>query len=840
MAEWEQLRSLLEAGDFRGIASLLRDLTEAERKALAGPLTEFARKEQGSLPFNHLSGLSLAGAGVLPSPSALARWIVRHRLYTAYIPGLPPLFELTLDLLRARGVPWLGDLARRLTVRLRDDTALVQLILGLVAISGIDLPVTDALVEGWAEVNSHIAPAALRPEWDPLVLRTFEVDNVGRFLHFPNGTGVRDGTGLGLSIVALTTEGRFDRDEVIDRCLAAMQRGGRPSDVRGYLNLYNALEPQLPEVVARLRDYVAVLAAAHSTVAGMAQRELFRADDAGQLEIGMFLDASRAAFLRSEKKLVQALMDRLRVVLARQPGAVDDALRTLAAVFDHQATDLQKRALDLAVAHAPAASAETRNELASAAAGLPADFRALAGKAFGAAACPTLAVAAALPAPPTRELPPPIASPAELAEEIAAHHANAAFVDPVRFERLLAGLVALSYQDRLSRTGPVVDDINWDSWLMHTLSEHTELRFANFVAGTPRRATVKARYPDIETFAGERGWQQKLSQSYGLKPYSASDRPGILMLRLHEISIGLVHAPRPLLLATPTSSTGLLDPDVLLDRLTNAATEEWEPWRHDLIQALLRLPTDCDPSLASRARRLGTAAGDRLAQWLAEDPDDRVTALLPTLCRGRSGGFGIAREFRTCWPAVLPAHRDMVAKHLLPELTYTEEARGGGRLLIALAEADGPVTEEMLDALAYGLSARHQDERAAAVDALLVLAARSQLDGAALGRRIGHLTATSRQMTLARVGQCLQDLARSGAAAQTWDLVAAALPRLISPSVERPPHGLADLIGLGVELAELLHPTGDIPHLADLAARRGSSRTVTEARRLIAGLQGVP
>jgi hypothetical protein len=276
---------------------------------------------------------------------------------------------------------------------------------------------------------------------------------------------------------------------------------------------------------------------------------------------------------------------------------------------------------------------------------------------------------------------------------------------------------------------------------------------------------------------------------------------------------------------------------VLLERLTKAATEQWEPWQHDLTQALLRLPTDSDASLARLARRLGTAAGDRLAQWLADDHNERVAALLPKIRGGWSGGFGIAEEFRSCWPAVLPAHRDVVAQHLLPELrSQTHTGRGGGRLLIALAEADGPVQNATLEAFACGLNARHQDDRAAAVDALLVLAARDQLDGAALGRQIGQLAVTTDLMTLARTVPCLQDFARSGAAAQTWEVVAAALPPLISPSIERPPQGLADLIGLAVELVQLLHPTADIPHLADVAARRGSSRTVTEARRLIAGL----
>ncbi len=61
----------------------------------------------------------------------------------------------------------------------------------------------------------------------------------------------------------------------------------------------------------------------------------------------------------------------------------------------------------------------------------------------------------------------------------------------------------------------------------------------------------------------------------------------------------------------------------------------------------------------------------------------------------------------------------------------------------------------------------------------------------------------------------------------------------MSPSLGCPRRGLADLLELGVRLAHSVHPTGDIPHLAEVVVRRGSSRTVTGARRLAAELRRV-
>ena len=80
-----------------------------------------------------------------------------------------------------------------------------------------------------------------------------------------------------------------------------------------------------------------------------------------------------------------------------------------------------------------------------------------------------------------------------------------------------------------------------------------------------------------------------------------------LLFRLHEIAAGLGRSsPPPLLVATPSSCSGHLDPDELVARLEQAAAAGWEPWEHDLQQALLRLPRAPDPGAAARARRLPT------------------------------------------------------------------------------------------------------------------------------------------------------------------------------------------------------------------------------------------
>jgi hypothetical protein len=851
--EWAHLEKLMTVGDFTGIADALRDLTVAERKALVAPLTAFERADRRApadhaVKFGHHGVFTLTAVGVLPTAAALAPWINRYRWWAAVeVPGegwyRPDAMALAFDLLRARQVPWSGDLACRVAQARQLSPDNVRLIEGLADDAGIELPVTDSLARAWAQANRFAVPGEIQPKWDRLLVRLFDTVDAGRLLV------VAADYGLGRAVATFVAEGRLGRVDIIDRCVGALQRGGRLGDVRGHLAVYEALELGLPEVVARLRDYLPLLADGHSTVAGMAQRELFRADDAGQLDVGLFLDASRAVFLRSEKKLVRAQLDRLRMVLDRDPGSVDEAMPVLATIFQHTAPDLRRLAVDLAVAYGPKASDQAQAELTAAAGELPPDYRLTLSAVLGVTTetTPAPVFTAAPPVPVRTAFPPPIETPGELATEAAALLVPArrnVTVDPVRFERVLAGLVALSCRDRTALRGvtPMAkgtltvqngDALDWDHW-GDWKSEFTELRLAMFAAGLPTSATVATPFPEPATFTGDWHWREKLDQLYGRSSRWRGERQGMLRLRLREISIGVVHAPRPMLVATPTGSTGLLDPEVLLERLTTAAQGGWEPWPHDLTQALLRLPATGDDAVVSRASALGTAAGARLADWLTGDSHDQIVELLPAL-RGHGGfGFGYLWHLKPCWSMVLPAHRDLVADVAVDGLFGDG---GGDRLMRALAEADGPVGPSVVTALAVGCGAARPGDRQATVDALLVLAARGQLNSTMLGLHAAELALTTGWVPLNHMVTCLRDLAGAGAAIHAWDVLAAMVPPLLNPKAGRPKQGLADFLALGVELAQQLRPKMDIMYLAEVAGRRSSSRMVVEARRLLTALR---
>ncbi|NEA25726.1 DUF6493 family protein, partial [Actinomadura bangladeshensis] len=184
------------------------------------------------------------------------------------------------------------------------------------------------------------------------------------------------------------------------------------------------------------------------------------------------------------------------------------------------------------------------------------------------------------------------------------------------------------------------------------------------------------------------------------------------------------------------------------------------------------------------------------------------------------------------WAAVLPSHRDIVAAHLVPYLAGWEEyGWNQGALMLGLAEADGPAGAATGTFLAHALANQDQDERARAVEALLVLAARGALPAAETGTALGRLAALGR-IPLPRTLKALTAAADAGAHAGVWTILATALPHALPAPGERARSGLPAMITLAARLAETTRAEGAIPEIAEVAARGGTSRLVTESARL--------
>ncbi|GID64936.1 hypothetical protein Acy02nite_28170 [Actinoplanes cyaneus] len=830
-------------------------------------------------------GYALAVIGCMPTAARAAALLTRGNMRTWATIGAPRLTEVA----RFRQIPWQGELGRRIAERLpaRDaDGNLWPVISALLQAGDAEPPITENVVRAWhahlVSVRTHRRdrsappPLSMRlrddPHRDVLLPGLFEFAGLGADM---SGGSWNETTGswsneprLPGIIAYLIGEGILERKTYVDLTVDRLLRGGKPNELRPFALLHDALEPTVDELSSHALDYARLLPEAPGAVATLAQKALRTVDDAGRLELETLLDTSGPTLVRKEKTLVKAQLTWLERVARREPARAGEVLETVAAAFGHPALDVQERALVLIGKQIAALDPGTVARLADASAVLAGDLPARAAGLFGVAAPVTGDEVPELPpAAPPAAMPPPITTAAELAEELVVlvHERSA-----IHWERVLAGLVTL-YATEGSATlraalQPVLDrypghfaESSWNRTepLLHLgVAIHSVIDPGRSGGLWGRLVTsVRTAWQD-----GRRG---------GHDSALSATPDGVLGLRVAELATQLTRTMVPLIMATPTHVTGSVDPSVLLERLRRAEAEGWQPWPVDFEQALLRLPRRTDPGVVAGATALTSPAGRQFAAWLTRgglpDPVTRrfeqtpdtgrrdhwardVRRVVAAMSPARDGGLRLERQLLTLAPAahpeaypdtfhesgdvltmVLPHHREAAAAWVLPELAAMadQEQRAGAEVLPLLAECSGPVGPALAYGVAYGLGARHQENRIAAGDAFLTLAGRPEPFAAAVGAALTDLGADG-VLKLSRVVPALTDVHRAGASVALWEVLAAALPGLLPAA----PRGLPDLLELSTQVARAVRADSRIAGLAEIAARDGSSRLVKEARRL--------
>jgi hypothetical protein len=480
------------------------------------------------------------------------------------------------------------------------------------------------------------------------------------------------------------------------------------------------------------------------------------------------------------------------------------------------------------------------------------------------------------PAPaPVRVAPAP-ESAVELAEEVGV--LLAAEGDVPAFERVLDGLVRHAYRDHealAEALGPVVAR----RWWARTDAEYVQLPDDHFSKSHRGFGSAGHGLDLLLATLGGRLLTATLHDGvrhvYGTRECGHSALSRAFDARVWEVAYRLRVEPLPFLLSTPSWSTGLLEPDELVDRLDAYRRLGARVSAADFAQALLRVrrgEAAVAAAAAVRAEALGTAEGMRLARWLtsesptpplrgrrssgprallgggelldveAEFPADFRTLVQPVTVRSHNRycdhwNRGMQRH----WLAILPERRELVAARIVRDVSAVavDGARGAAAVLPLLAESDGAAGEATHLCLAYGLGSRHPEDRLAAVDALLVLAARGQLDEARLGTDLGKLV-RSGAVKPSRLAESVRTGAATGAKATIWGVLRHTLTALLadldSEAGPAQTRGLGELLAVAAECAERSGAHGELPHLAQTAARSGSSRLVTQARRLRSAL----
>ncbi|MFJ9809651.1 DUF6493 family protein [Streptomyces sp. NPDC101158] len=867
----EELLRAVRSGARSSVEQILARLDAGGRKA-ALPLLKELRKEVRGWSWDRWDAqqkvqraLRVAGAGCHTGAAAAAAWIGSRDL-TDW--GRKTTDEV-LSVLADREPAWLADVAQRLAERPAVAEEEYRLVHALVVRSGCAAPTNEAYLRGWTqEMASGRLVERLRadPQTPVLVPYVIALAETPDRLTWSAGPG--DDGHWPTALKRLADEGVLDRAALVDGCAARLLRGGRPRDLRFPLALLQRLGTTDEERRARIPDWLGMVADAPSPVAAHAQEILAELALAGGLTVPQVAEMSGAVLFRPEKKLVRAQLTLLGKVLRREPEAAGELLPVVTDAFGHEDTAIQERALALVGRHLARVDERVRVELGGAAELLSPVHRPAAVELFGGSAVvdtgPYEEVLPPVPEP--RPLVPAADTVAELMEDLVPFARNP-YESVEVFERVLDGVVRLAYRDREALAAAVRETFAGAYWLedrdhVSRSSEGVLTVLAALVGAVrPARLDIARRRP-----AGTPGCaHEALTRAIDVRSWEAA----------WLVATG---APVPFLLATPTRHTGSVDPLVLVERLREYRDSGVEPLPVDLAQALLRV-RKADPSAAEAAERaagLGTRAGARLADLLtAAEPLAPGLRLLPKGKDSRSGAWWLAdrlvlavrehrairKEFpsafhwlgaepteitrgcngyhwsgmRPLWPGVLPDDRETLAAWLLPTLAGGAEweERGAAWGLTALAEGDGPVGPAVHMALALGLGCRHAEDRLTAVDALLVLASRGELDPSLLAARLAELIADG-TVKPNRLADAVRTAAATGAYATVHAVLAELLPGLLT--APKPVRGAGELVAVAAECVERCGASGEPAGLAETATRPGSSQLVTQARRLLAAL----
>ncbi|MFI1577041.1 DUF6493 family protein [Embleya sp. NPDC020630] len=904
---WERVLAVVDdpgrhQDDPAPIVALFAGRTEAERRALLPAYKEAVRSRRtggiGLRPLRHV------GVALLGGPAGIAQWLLREDM------AWPEKFgqEAVYTILAERDPAWIPDIATRMAARLPLDPWGNQwhVVDALVRGAGLPTPTTPGFVLRWMTevagrwrgsgrpLAEHLAADRYFPDLLPAL---FEVAGVGQNLDTPTTGPNAVRPGWDTALAALADAKTIQRDVLLDGCLSRLLRGERPGALRGFVRLHEALAPADDELAARVEGYLRLLPDAPSTVAALAQAALRRVDGADLLDPERIAEASRSVLFRAEKTLVRAQLTWLGTAIKRHPEHAGTLLATACTAFGSPAGDLQERAVALIAKHVRSLPPDqvdlVLTEVRDALPMLGDAIRPEAAALIGESGTPEPAFVVPLGPPPPRELPPPISSMAELVEELAVFFGSTPnpwvsprgqATDPLAVERIVAALLR-----EHARDGEALHTA-----LLPLTEQHGHIVHQQWFAHQVRGA-VGVMVAAATGHGGRQGWFRSLfgkgdAAEHDLIPGDKRDIERIappqrfLLARLYEVGTRLQVPHSGPYLAEIADAAGFVDPEALV-----AGLETWEasghsPWRRDVDQALLRLPSHLDPAPIARAGRLTSPAGRRVARVMAAggptpgligrgrfdrihraysapkggwvhsdgplatvapgDPDtvpETAWALYGLADPGAAARTSAWSEDSGpdlhCWPLLLPRDRDVIAAHLaICTQRGIDAPSRGAEVLPALAESFGPLGPGMSLALAYALGAQAAEDRTGAVDAFVTLSARDDAwDTEALGRDLGEAVRT-RGLKTTRVVASLRDAARAGATGSVWGTLSGFVPDLLAGTGTT---GLGDVLALAAETAAGSGARGvSIPGLAELAERKGSSRAVVEARRLRKVLDG--
>ena len=343
----EQLAAAIKRNDAVAVRELLRDATEADRRACAKAL----RRLLADPKFNQVAGIPFGGPDGTEliddrhrTEDATAAWIRRqwdaaddnaafmaaslglaggvaaaHIAADRFVPWRQPAgsdLDAIAGVLADRRPPWLAELVRR---KLCDQFDLGldswTLALRLVRLGAIDRP-------GVPQYTTKIPSALHRYVWDREGRSRFIQpldglladpglldDEIWRLFTVPGAATWLGAWDDGLwedALATLAEQGRLDRGRLLDACLDAFTRDFPPNQVGWYVTFHDRMNPSLDEMAIRAGRYLALLAAGSKPGVSLGQQACGRLLDAGRLPAEDFLAASGPTLLFPQKNVATA------------------------------------------------------------------------------------------------------------------------------------------------------------------------------------------------------------------------------------------------------------------------------------------------------------------------------------------------------------------------------------------------------------------------------------------------------------------------------------------------------------------------------------------------------
>ncbi|MEU7893198.1 hypothetical protein AB0B45_10040 [Nonomuraea sp. NPDC049152] len=786
--------------------------------------------------------MRVAGAGVISGAAAVVTWLNKRDFERGWEPAEIDDVPQIVRAVAARPAAWREELAVRLALRLRGlrprGDRRGRLALELLRDTGARPPEHDPLTLAWVAAT-RTEDLAGDPLLDAMVPRLFEAEGVGRFL--------RDDHDWAAALAALADDGRISREALFGGCRTRFLYGGQAADQRFFVRLHELLDPAAEEVAPHVRDYLALLPSAPANVADLALRQVRRLSPIPPAQAG---EAVEGLLFRAEGRLVRAGLAWLGRLMKAPAGDLDAYAPALAAAMVCESGGARERAVKLAVRHAgrfgPLGAETIRDTVALLPARQGAELSAVFGGEAVAEPEPVRFVPSPLPSVPEPERWPPPREPEALAR------IRLSEFDWTSSEIWLDGFVRLADQRRAgaerarltTALAPLAvncrdDSYRWRPW-WHTAdwaaAMARELAEPGAERGAPvgDRATVAERVPDMAHGPAEK-----------IMP----------LARYAEVYQAQVEGRLPpYLLSTPTRVNGVLDADVLVERLEGYERGGVEALPLDLRQALLRLGRTVSDEVAARAAGLTGEAGRKVARWLTDRPAEPRVVLRWTT---HQGDTRITSEFVSG-----PEYQEVLGDLLIPRLHDESCARllavlAGHRELAAarsaytlkshwplnkpsledldlLVSADGPAGPGLALVLAHYLM---EGPDGGAVPPLLRLAATGGLPGEELGRQLADLLRRSGSSPADAVA-ALRAAAERGAHREVWQVMTGLLPACMPGAGERATSAHTRLMTFAAEVAEWADARGELAVVAEVSGRARGSELVRQARRLHDRLTG--